>query len=129
MTEIERLKDIVRKLRADDGCPWDRVQTHESLKAACVEEEGYFTFDDVVKTVSDKMVRRHPHVFSGRVFESDGDRHAAWEEIKKQEKEGKEWQTPYLENAMNEAAELIDTARIRKGFIDRKEDTEDGQKS
>ena len=38
MSEIDRLKEIVIKLRADDGCPWDRVQTHSSLKPTCVEE-------------------------------------------------------------------------------------------
>lgn len=35
---MEELLETVAKLRAPDGCPWDRVQTHESLKAACVEE-------------------------------------------------------------------------------------------
>ena len=38
MNEIDRLKEIVEKLRSKDGCPWDKVQTHESLKAACIEE-------------------------------------------------------------------------------------------
>ena len=38
MSEIDNLKEIVKRLRAKDGCPWDRVQTHETLKAACVEE-------------------------------------------------------------------------------------------
>lgn len=32
------LTATVARLRAPDGCPWDRVQTHESLKAACIEE-------------------------------------------------------------------------------------------
>ena len=38
MTETERLKDIVRTLRSENGCPWDRQQTHESLKPECIEE-------------------------------------------------------------------------------------------
>ena len=38
MTEIERLKEIVEKLRAEDGCPWDKVQTHTSLKPTVIEE-------------------------------------------------------------------------------------------
>ena len=156
MSEIEKLKEIVQKLRSEDGCPWDKVQTHESLKATCVEEaaevvcginilektgdaenlkeelgdlllqvmfhaviaeeEGLFTFDDVAKVVSEKMIRRHPHVFSGVTFKSDEERHAAWEEIKKAEKEGKEWQEEYLKSAMNEAADLIERAKKRKGF-------------
>ena len=35
---MEELMQTVERLRAPDGCPWDRAQTHESLKAACVEE-------------------------------------------------------------------------------------------
>ncbi|SEF57245.1 tetrapyrrole methylase family protein / MazG family protein [Eubacterium ruminantium] len=156
MSEVEKLKDIVKKLRSEDGCPWDKIQTHESLKATCVEEaaevvcginilektgdaenlkeelgdlllqvmfhaviaeeEGLFTFDDVVNVVSEKMIRRHPHVFSGVTFESDEERHAAWEEIKKAEKDGKEWQEEYLKSAMNEASDLIERAKKRKGF-------------
>ena len=156
MTEIERLKGIVEKLRAEDGCPWDRVQTHESLKPECIEEaaevicginilkatgdaenlkeelgdlllqvmfhavlaeeEGLFTFDDVVRTINEKMVRRHPHVFSGVNFSSDEERHAAWEAIKKKEKAGKEWYADYLPAAFSEASELIEKAKERKGF-------------
>ena len=156
MSEIDRLKEVVEKLRADDGCPWDKVQTHSSLKPTCIEEaaevicginildetgdpenlkeelgdlllqvmfhaviaeeEGLFTFEDVAKVVSDKMIRRHPHVFSQVHYESDEARRADWEEIKKVEKEGKEWQEPYLKAAMNEASELIDRAKARKGY-------------
>ena len=35
---MEELQQTVASLRAPDGCPWDRVQTHQTLKAACVEE-------------------------------------------------------------------------------------------
>ena len=38
MTEYERLVDIVAKLRGEGGCPWDREQTHESLKRHVIEE-------------------------------------------------------------------------------------------
>ncbi len=154
--DIQRLKEIVEKLRSEDGCPWDKVQTHESLKAACIEEaaevicginiledtgdpanlkeelgdlllqvmfhaviaeeEGLFSFDDVVGTISEKMIRRHPHVFQGVTYSSDEERHAAWDEIKKKEKAGKEWYEDYLPAAFSEADELIDKARKRKGF-------------
>ena len=40
MYAFEDLKDIMAKLRAEDGCPWDREQTHESLKRRLVEECG-----------------------------------------------------------------------------------------
>jgi tetrapyrrole methylase family protein/MazG family protein len=108
--ELRRLQKIVEVLRSDKGCPWDREQTHESLKPACIEEAaevlagidilkdtgkaenlkeelgdlllqvvfharlaeeaGLFNLDDVAKTVSDKMERRHPHVFAGAAVES-----------------------------------------------------------
>jgi tetrapyrrole methylase family protein/MazG family protein len=32
------LQNIVRKLQSDEGCPWDKVQTHKSIKAGCIEE-------------------------------------------------------------------------------------------
>ena len=38
VSEIERLKSIVEKLRSEDGCPWDKAQTHVSLKPGCIEE-------------------------------------------------------------------------------------------
>lgn len=156
MSEFDRLKEIVERLRAKDGCPWDRVQTHETLKAPCIEEaaevicginilaetgnaenlqeelgdllfqvlfhaslaeqEGLFTLEDVARTAADKMVRRHPHVFSDARYASDAEKDAAWEEIKKAEKQGREWQEPYLAAAMEEAKELIDVAERRKGF-------------
>jgi MazG family protein len=38
MTAFEKLCEIVAKLRAPGGCPWDREQTHESLLPALIEE-------------------------------------------------------------------------------------------
>ena len=34
----EDLLAIVKKLRAPDGCPWDRAQTHESMRSCLIEE-------------------------------------------------------------------------------------------
>jgi len=157
VSEVERLKNVVERLRAEDGCPWDKVQTHASLKTTCIEEaaevicginildekgdsenlreelgdlllqvmfhaviaeeEGLFTFEDVARTASEKMIRRHPHVFSGVTYETEEARHAAWEQIKQAEKAGKEWQEPYLKAAMEETETLIEKAKRRKGFI------------
>lgn len=156
MTEIERLKEIVQKLRSEDGCAWDKVQTHSSLKPGCIEEaaevigginilektgdptnlkeelgdlllqimfhsviaeeEGLFTFDDVAATISEKMIRRHPHVFGDMKYASEEELHEAWAEIKRKEKVGREWEAEYLEAAMNESLGLIDRAKERKGF-------------
>jgi MazG family protein len=49
MSDVSRLKDIVARLRGPDGCPWDREQTHESLRAALVEE-CYETVEAIEKS-------------------------------------------------------------------------------
>lgn len=38
MYTFDDLKNITEKLRSEDGCPWDRAQTHESMKKYLVEE-------------------------------------------------------------------------------------------
>ena len=38
MSQIEEFKEVIRRLRAEDGCPWDREQTHSSLKGDIMEE-------------------------------------------------------------------------------------------
>lgn len=156
MTKFEEFEHIIAKLRAPDGCPWDREQTHASLKKPCIEEaaevvcginileqtgdpgnlkeelgdlllqvvmhariaeeEGYFTMDDVIQGIIDKMVRRHPHVFGDAVADDSGAVLKKWDEIKKQEKAGKEWTEAYLPAAFEETKELIDAAAERKGF-------------
>jgi len=35
---FEKLVEIIARLRSEDGCPWDRQQTHESLKGNLLEE-------------------------------------------------------------------------------------------
>ncbi len=37
-SSLNRLREIVARLRAPDGCPWDREQTHSSLRGALIEE-------------------------------------------------------------------------------------------
>ena len=125
MNEFYKLVEIMKKLRAPNGCPWDREQTIESLKPYLLEEtyetleamdiggeelkgelgdlllniifqslikeeEGEFTIDDVVKKVSKKLIRRHPHIFSNVKIEGVKDVERNWDEIKKNEKEHSE---------------------------------------
>lgn len=127
----EDFLEIIKTLRSENGCPWDREQTHESLKpcmmeeaaeavsairiydrtgnaenlreelgdvllqvvmhAQIAEEEGLFTMAEVVNDAAAKMIRRHPHVFGDAQADTAGEVLRNWEEIKKQEKEGKEW--------------------------------------
>jgi MazG family protein len=124
--EFDRLIAIVAKLRAPDGCPWDREQTIDSLKpfileetyelieaidrhdhgALCEElgdylfeavfvaqledEAGRFAIADAVRSVADKLVRRHPHVFlrdRGEPALGTADEvRARWEQIKSEER-------------------------------------------
>ena len=131
MKEFDRLKEIMARLRSKNGCPWDREQTHMSLKPACMEEaaevvcginileatgnadnlkeelgdlllqvvlhaqiaeeEGLFTLEDVCRGISDKMIRRHPHVFGEETVNQSGEVVTKWNDIKKAEKAGKEW--------------------------------------
>jgi len=119
---FQKLCEIVAKLRAPGGCPWDREQTHESLLPALVEEAyevveaarakhdahfreelgdllllvvmhaeiaqeaGHFNIDSVLREVSDKLVRRHPHVFGMSDTRDSGAVLKQWEAIKREEK-------------------------------------------
>ncbi|MBA2543271.1 MAG: nucleoside triphosphate pyrophosphohydrolase [Deltaproteobacteria bacterium] len=120
---LTRLVDIMDRLLAPDGCPWDREQTLETLRPFLVEEtyevldamgrddaedhceelgdlmmqivfqaairtrENKFGIDDVVASISDKLVRRHPHVFGDTTGVDTPDQVLAqWEDIKKAEK-------------------------------------------
>jgi MazG family protein len=116
------LCDIVAKLRAPGGCPWDREQTNESLLPAVIEEAyevveavharddahfreelgdllllvvmhaeiaseaGRFNIDDVLREISGKLVRRHPHVFGTSDARDAGAVLKQWEAIKREEK-------------------------------------------
>ena len=155
MTQIQHLYEIVKTLRSENGCPWDRQQTHMSLKPECIEEaaevisginildktgdaenlkeelgdlllqvvmqsqiaeeEGLFTLEDVAKAASDKMVRRHPHVFPA-TDNTGASTAMSWEEIKAQEHEGREWEKDYLPDAFRESKELLDRVMQRKGI-------------
>ena len=127
MSEIQRLRQIVTQLRAPDGCPWDREQTHHSLlrclveevsevleavdnndfelmeeelgdlllqvvmHACLAEEQNRFDFEDVARGISDKLIRRHPHVFGDKAEKVDttGEVIDRWELIKAEEKKKK----------------------------------------
>ncbi len=119
---FEALVNVIAMLRSDNGCPWDRAQTHETLKRTLIEEtyevveaidaavpeklkeelgdlllnvmlqaqiaaeNQHFTISDVIETLAEKLIRRHPHVF-GNVQADDADTVVKnWEEIKRQER-------------------------------------------
>jgi tetrapyrrole methylase family protein / MazG family protein len=120
--QFHKLREIIAALRGPNGCPWDKEQTHESLKKYLIEEtfevvdainqkddehlveelgdvllqvmlhaqigedEGYFSIDDVIESTSNKMVRRHPHVFGSETADHADDVITLWEDIKRKEK-------------------------------------------
>lgn len=58
------------------------------LNAEIAMERGAFTFDDVINTLSDKLIRRHPHVFSDmKRPETEEEALALWKQVKALEKE------------------------------------------
>lgn len=122
--EFQALRKVIADLRGPNGCPWDREQTHESLKKYLVEEtyevldaiddgddeslieelgdvllqvmlhaqigedDGYFTIQDVIRAITEKMIRRHPHVFGEVSVDSADEVVKNWDEIKRAEKPG-----------------------------------------
>lgn len=119
--EFDELVTLVSILRKE--CPWDRKQTHESIKdnlieeayevveaidrkktdelkkelgdlllhvlfhSRIAEEKKEFSIDDVIQSISEKLIRRHPHVFENAAVDSDHQVAENWENIKL--KEGK----------------------------------------
>ena len=121
-TSFEAFQEIIARLRAPDGCPWDQEQTHQTLRSHLLEEtyealsaldaddtqhmaeefgdlllqlvphaqiatqSGEFKLTQVIKGIYDKIVRRHPHVFSN--WQVDGVGHVLqnWEKLKAAER-------------------------------------------
>ncbi|SES22809.1 tetrapyrrole methylase family protein / MazG family protein [Gracilibacillus ureilyticus] len=57
------------------------------LHSQIAEESGYFTIEQVINSITEKMIRRHPHVFGDTVVQDENDVMVNWEAIKKQEKQ------------------------------------------
>ncbi|WP_373323214.1 nucleoside triphosphate pyrophosphohydrolase [Alkalihalobacterium chitinilyticum] len=56
------------------------------LHAQIGEDDGWFTIDDIIQSITEKMIRRHPHVFSNQDAKDAAEVVANWEEIKRKEK-------------------------------------------
>ena len=121
--DFTELVALLERLRSPDGCPWDREQTHSSLKRFLLEEAhevfeaidqeapqrlaeelgdvllqvlfhaqiareaGDFAIADVLTSLRDKLVRRHPHVFGDAEVKHAREVEANWERLKQQERE------------------------------------------
>lgn len=56
------------------------------LQAQVAQDQDYFDLSTVAKNITEKLIRRHPHVFSGLEIQSMDEVHQNWEQIKAQEK-------------------------------------------
>jgi ATP diphosphatase len=72
-------------LRSELGDLLLQVVFHSQI----ADEKGIFNFEQVSASICDKLIRRHPHVFSDTVFNSDEERHQAWEQAKAEERKEK----------------------------------------
>ena len=120
INELERLINIVKKLRAPDGCEWDKSQNHESLipylleeayevieaiqnkdyillkeelgdlllhvifQAELANEKDKFDIYDSIENINNKLINRHPHIFSDKKNKSWTK--GSWELAKQKEK-------------------------------------------
>ncbi|MCI8611731.1 MAG: MazG family protein [Clostridiales bacterium] len=121
--DFDSLRSVMAVLRGEGGCPWDREQTHASIRGCLIEEtyevveaidtdnpallreelgdllfqavfharieeeQGAFDIDDVIHDITEKMIHRHPHVFSTVEAATSEAVLQNWDEIKKEEKQ------------------------------------------
>ena len=124
-SSFEGFQETVAHLRAPDGCPWDRQQSHQSLRQHLLEETyealealdeddlgslkeelgdlllqvvlqvqiateaGEFRMADVIGSINEKILRRHPHVFGNLKVEEVREVLHNWEALKAVEREEK----------------------------------------
>ncbi|MNE24166.1 Nucleoside triphosphate pyrophosphohydrolase [compost metagenome] len=122
---FERLHEIVSILRSPEGCPWDREQTHQSIRKNFIEElyealeaidnddpdgmqeefgdvilqvmlhsqmeeeVGAFSVYDVIQSLNEKLIFRHPHVFGDQSATDSAEALGNWEQMKAEEKRRK----------------------------------------
>lgn len=144
-----RLYKIIKKLRSEDGCPWDREQTPESIKEniieeayECVdaimendtdhvceelgdlyllttfetvmyEENNSFNINDVFNTICEKLIRRHPHVFSETEVNNSEEVIHQWEEIK-DKVEGRAQDDSILDSVPKHFPPLLKALKLQK---------------
>lgn len=84
---IEESHELVAAIRSSDsGAICEELGDVFFLLLFIVSlQKGEFSLADVLNAASNKMIRRHPHVFAGEVFENRESQLKAWEEIKKGE--------------------------------------------
>jgi MazG family protein len=77
--------------------------------AQMASEAGLFNFEQVAESISQKLIVRHPHIFSGAVFNSDEERHQAWEAAKERERAAKKTATKTPNSVLEGIADNLPT--------------------
>ena len=152
---MQELLAIMRRLRAPDGCPWDREQSHESLRpylleeaaeavdaisqghlhelpgelgdvllqvafhSVIAEEAGTFGYADIERSIVDKLIRRHPHVFGEVAVSGSSEVVSNWQAIKLQEQGGQ--QRPLSKQIPAALGALAREAQAQKLLPDRQD--------
>ena len=147
---LEKLIEIIATLRSENGCKWDREQTHQTLRrnmleeayeavdaiddndmkhlkeelgdvllqvvlhAQIVKEEKAFDIEDVAKTLSDKLIHRHPHVFGNVKANSTAEILDNWEKLKKEEKPHR---TSIMDGISKAQSALMSAQKISKKAV------------
>lgn len=147
---LERLIEIIEILRGENGCKWDREQTHTSLRRNMIEEayeavdaiddkdskhlqeelgdvllqvvlhaqiakeSDTFNIEDVAKGISDKLVHRHPHVFSDVKVSSTEEILDNWEKLKREEKPHR---TSIMDGISRAQSALMSAQKISKKAV------------
>ncbi len=78
------------------------------------QEAGHFAFDDVAAAISDKMIRRHPHVFQGANYRTAAEQTAAWEETKAAERAAKGKEASILDDVPRGLPALTRAVKLTK---------------
>ncbi len=122
LSDIGMLIRVIETLRGENGCPWDRKQTPQSMLvylteevyelvdavetgspgdvceelgdvwfhmlflARMFQEQEAFSIADMARRITEKMIRRHPHVFAERAIDDADAVRVQWHKIKKEEK-------------------------------------------
>ena len=153
LNRFKELIDVMKKLRAPGGCPWDRAQTYDSLRPHIVEEayeladaierrgegsmehvieecgdlllqvvfigtiaeeNGDFSIGDIPKSISSKLIRRHPHIFGGAEAMTPEQALANWEEIKRLERKGRKTDTSVLSGVPRSMPPFVKAYRMQQ---------------
>lgn len=87
---IEEVYELIEAIDAKDD-DWiieelGDILLHVMLHSQIGEDDGYFMIDDVVRSVTDKMIHRHPHVFGDTKADSVDEVYKNWDVLKQEEK-------------------------------------------